>query len=333
MHCSPLRCPYSNSEQRAQLCGAAGPEGSQQHGCSGTVTTRGTATAPRRLGCVPLPCALSLGLPKPLTAPEHRTTTHALRTDRQAGRHTRGARRLRVPLLRLPRLSRPQQTQDGAAQSRPSPRPHSSAATGQQRPGQRGERGRQLPLTSPGPGWAGPTTGPRWARRRTTEPRAPRPAPSRRTGGADGDNDRGSPGSPCPRHRPRPLAGPYQAPSRPRRRHRPSTHRLRRRSRRSSGRRRSAPSRCPASRRGGSRRPRRPRLLRTGAAERKGGRGAARKGRGGGAGRGRLRHRPLTAPPTPGPLARSPAVLHGVGPGQLGLGRGTGRGALALSGC
>lgn len=176
MHCSPLRCPYSNSEQRAQLCGAAGPEGSQQHGCSGTVTTRGHGHSPAATRvCAPALCFV----PRPPKAPEGpRAPHHGTHAPyRQAGRHTRGARRLRVPLLRLPRLSRPQQTQDGAAQSRPSPRPHSSAATGQQRPGQRGERGRQLPLTSPGPGWAGlgrpPALGGRGGGRRSPDHHGP----------------------------------------------------------------------------------------------------------------------------------------------------------------
>lgn len=296
MHCSPLRCPYSNSEQPPQLCGAAGPEGSQQHGCSGTVTAREHGRQPPPTWvCAPALCFV----PGPPKAPDGPHGTHGLYIHA----HTGGEAAPGAAAPGSPAFSRPSAS---AAQSPPSSRPRSPAAIGQHRPGQSGERGRQLPLTSPGPGRADrePSVG-------AAEPRVPRPAPSRCAGGAGGDNDRGRPGSPCPRHRPPPprraSPGPAAAALPPPAPHSPPAAPL-------------PPLLGPPPLRPkqvpGEPAGRVPAAAAAAAAPhgRGGEKGRARGGRpgrggAGGAGRGRLRHRLLTAPLRPGPLTRSPAVL------------------------
>lgn len=169
MQCSPLRCPYSNSEQPPRLCGAAGPEGSQQHGCSGTVTTRGPGRQPRgHLAVCPCP-ALCSGPARAPAGPRspHTGSVHTAHTG-QAG-----------PGAAAPGRPAASRARMGAERSPPSPRARRSAPLHRpQRPSRTGERGRQRPLSCPGPGRANrrPSLG---AVQGGGAP-IPRPAPSRR---------------------------------------------------------------------------------------------------------------------------------------------------------
>lgn len=110
----------------------------------------GTADSPAATWvCVPALCFVP-GPPKPPDdprAPHH--GTHGLYMHA----HMRGEAGPGAAAPGYPAVSRPRM---GAAQSPPSSRPRSSAATGQHGPSQSGERGRHLPLTSPGPGRAEP---------------------------------------------------------------------------------------------------------------------------------------------------------------------------------